>query len=320
MKAMALTYFTGEAKLVEVKKPIPNKDQVLVQVKYSALDTAADAVLQKTWIGYGTHARTSPLLLGWHYSGTVVVVGDEVEHLAKGDDVFGFLPYAPTTKQGAFSEYITVKENECAKKPDSINHDLAAASTTEALTALQAMRDKGDLVEGKSLLVVGAGGGVGSLAVSIANRLGAHVTAVCSQKDEERVENFGADVVIDRSRVDVLKQNTKYDVIFDTPQALSPRKAMEKLNPGGTYVTTLPSWGLLGGMFVSLFTSKGVKLIGCLSKKEDLKLVGNWLALDGLQVDIDLSYDVKDMEKALERQKSRGKVGRVVIKVEDGWQ
>jgi len=158
------------------------------------------------------------------------------------------------------------------------------------------------------------------VAVGIAKRLGAHVTAVCSTKDVKRVEELGADVVVDRSKSDVFntKDPSKYDIIFDTPAKYSALQCFQFLNPKGSYVTTLPSLSLVAGMFVSMFNGKKTSFVECDSKLNDLELVGKWLA-DGLVVDIDSTFPIRDIAKALSRQNDIAKVGRVVIQVLGGW-
>jgi len=122
--------------------------------------------------------------------------GSEVADLKVGDDVFGHLQYDSQTIQGSFSEYIGVPDTDCAKKPTDVAFGVAAATPTDAMTALQ---DEGGLEEGMRLLVLGGGGCVGAAAIQIAKALGAsHVTATCSTRDVERVRSLGADDVIDR--------------------------------------------------------------------------------------------------------------------------
>merc|ERR1712038_1124602 len=132
--------------------------------------------------------------LGYHYSGIVHDLGSKVTSPKKGAKVFGFLQYEPSQAQGAFAEYITVKPNECAilDKKSNITNEVSAASGTETLTALQAIRDfgkMGDNGKGKSILIVGAGGGVGSAGVQIAKKMGATVTAVVSSKDVKNAKS-----------------------------------------------------------------------------------------------------------------------------------
>lgn len=319
MKAVELQYESGEDRVIEVMKPTAKASEVLVKVKYSAIDTATKDVVQKTWTGYFVHAQTKPLILGWHYSGTVEAVGQGVNNLKVGEKVWGFLQYDTKQNQGAFAEYITVKEDECARVPENVSLEKVTAASTEALTALQALRDKGGLAEKESILVLGAGGGVGAAAVQIAKLIGAHVTAVCSTKDVERVKGFGADVVLDRTQTAVFSNDAKYDVIFDTPAKYSPWRSFKHLKPKGVFVVTLPSMGLLVGMLLSFFNGKKASFVECHSTSKDLELVGGWLSSDGLNIDIDSTYAIKDIGNALKRQGDKAKAGRVVIQVEDGW-
>jgi len=321
MKAVELQYKSGEDSIIEVMTPTAIDSEVLVKVKYSAIDTATNQVLQKTLPGYFVHKWTTPLILGWHYSGTIEAVGPKAKNLKVGDEVWGFLQYEPQQTQGTFAEYVTVEEEDCARIPEGIDLKELTAASTECLTALQAIRDLGGLSEKKSILVLGAGGGVGSAAVQIAKQLGARVTAVCSSKDVERVKDFGADVVLDRTTQSdkFFSKDTKYDVIFDTPSKYSPWRSFQYLNPRGVFVATLPSMGLLGAMVLSFFNGKKAAFVECHSKRQDLELVGGWLSNGSLKIDVDSTYAVKDIRKALERQGNKAKVGRVVIQVEGGW-
>lgn len=325
MKAVQFLYKTTETKTISTAKPtLDQPDDILVKVSYSALDTAFDTVVDKTFIGSFVHKFTDPLFLGWHFSGTVEQVGEGAKSdFPIGSKVFGHLQYAPETEQGSLAEYIVVKADACATKPDSVDASVAAASATEVLTALQSIRDEGGLVDGskQSILINGAGGQVGASAVQIAKRMGATVTAICSTKDVNRVTRLGADVVIDRKKTQnifaALTENG-YDVIFDTPNALSPSKSLKYLKGQGNYVMTLPNWGILWGLFWAMFTKKSVKMISVKSKKADLELLGSWLE-DGFEVDVDCVVPIKDVERAAARNRASSKKGRVVVQVEGGW-
>jgi len=315
MKAL-LFQFGGGYSVVDVPTPEPADDEVLVKVVNSALDTAHDTVVNKVGVtAHVLHKVKDPLYLGYHYSGIVTKVGSKVSNLETGSEVFGHLQYSGSTTQGAFAEYILVKGTDCAVKPASVPFDIAAAAATETMTAIQGMRDHGGLSEGKSVLIVGAAGGVGSAAVGIAKRLGAHVTAVCSGRDVQRVKNLGADVVINRSEQDVTKLGDKFDLIFDPPNGLE--LPLDLLNQGGTYVITVPKLALIWGKVVTLFSSKHVSFVQANSKREDLEQIAQWLQ-DGWTIDIDSKYDIKDMDKALESYRGH-KNGRVVIQVDSGW-
>jgi len=293
--------------------------------QYSALDTALDPVLRNTFVGGLVHKQTDPLVCGWHFSGVVETVGSKVSDFQSGIQVFGHLPYSSSTTQGSLSEYITVKSDGLAVKPESIEMDMAAASTTEPLTALQALRDVGKLPKGGRVLVNGAGGQVGSCAVQIAKALGSQVTAVCSTKDVDTVTKLGATTVIDRKKTqDVLGQlePAEFDVIFDTPGKMSARKVLKFLKPKGVYVNPSPDDMLdfLLGKLFALLSYKSVSMIMVESKKADLEQVGQWLEDSSLKINVDSVHDVKNCAAAIERQNDSSKNGRVVVKVEGGFE
>ena len=201
MKVIALVDKTN-MKVQDSKKPSPKKGEVSIKVAYSVLNTAFHEVAYRTMIpGSLLHnLKVKPLVAGWHFSGTVESIAEDVSDLEVGeDDVFGHLQYASSTRQGILAEYITVSASECAKIPEGIPEmDVAAAITSEALTALQGMRDQGKLSKGKSILII-AVGGVGSQAVQVAKALKAGaVHAVCSTKDVTKAVKLGANLAIDR--------------------------------------------------------------------------------------------------------------------------
>jgi NADPH:quinone reductase-like Zn-dependent oxidoreductase len=150
--------------------------------------------------------------------------------------------------------------------------------------------------------------------VGIAGRLGGHVTAVCSTRDVDRVTALGADVVIDRKQADPFATASPYDVAFDTPAAYSFGRCAPVLSPGGTYVTTLPGASLLAGMLQALFSSRRCRFVQVASRRADLELVGSWLS-EGMEVPIDSRHRLADLAAALQRQKDRGRSGRVVVDV-----
>ena len=338
MKAMAFDYNTSKFASVDISRPTMESDEVLIKVQYAAIDSTGEAVMRKEMIRHFVHAKTKPFVIGWHFGGRVVDAGKSVDDLIIGDQVWGFFEYTPETKQGSFAEYIAVKATQCAKKPDSVDLATATAASTECITALQAIRDDGGLLQERRLpsspsspssssnqalpcvLVLGAGGAVGSVAVQIAKRLGAHVTAVCSTKDVKRVESLGADAVIDRKKTKNIlgSKSSKYDVIFDTPSMYFAPKCMRHLKNKGAYVATLPSVGLFMGKFVSIFNGKSSMFIECKSRRDDLELIGAMLE-DGMCVDICSTFKIKDINRAIVKQADRNKIGRVVIEVEGGW-
>lgn len=310
---------TGDGvEMFEISKPTPGPGEVRVKVIASAVNPGEEKVIAGGFVGRFLHAKTSPLVLGWDFAGTVDALGDGVTDLEEGAAVWGHLAYSPSQKQGAFAEYLTMPRTALAAKPDNVPYHVAAAAATVSMTALQSLRDLGGFGEGGKALIIGAGGGIGSVAVGIGKRLGGHVTAVCSTKDVDRVEALGADAVIDRKKSDPLDAESAYDVIFDTPAVYSFGRCAKILRNGGTYVTTMPDAALVMGMARALFTSKHCRFVQVASQRADLELVGGWLS-DGLEVPIDSRHKIADLDAALKRQSDRGRVGRVVVDVAEGW-
>ena len=310
---------TGDGvEMLEIPKPKPGRGEVRITVIASAVNAGEKKVISGDFVGRFLHAKTSPLVLGWDFAGTVDAVGDGVTDIDEGAAVWGHLAYSMSQKQGAFAEHVTIPREALAAKPDDVPYHVAAATPTVALTSLQSLRDLGRLSEGGKALIIGAGGGIGSVAVGIGKRLGGHVTGVCSTKDVERVEALGADVVIDRKKSDPLDAESAYDVVFDTPAVHSFGRCAKILRAGGTYVTTLPNAALITGMARALFTSKRCCFVQVASRRADLELVGRWLS-DGLEVPIDSRHKIADLGAALKRQTDRGRVGRVVVDVAEGW-
>ncbi|HTL38842.1 MAG TPA: NAD(P)-dependent alcohol dehydrogenase [Kofleriaceae bacterium] len=303
----------------DIEMPALTAGSVQVRVVASALNPADVKVLGGQFAGRVLHGRTRPLISGYDFSGVVEAKADGVDDLSAGDEVFGFLPYSSSNKQGAFAEHVVVPRNAIARKPAGIGHDVAAASATPAVSALQALRDKGTLPTGGKLLVIGAAGGVGSLAVVIAKAWAkAHVTAVCSTYAVDYVRELGADDVIDRRVTEPSKIEGAFDVIFDSAAAYSFTTFRHALARGGAYVTTLPGPALLTGKLLSAFSSKRCHTFLVKPVRADLEIVGELLAA-GMKVSIDSHFPVRDLSKALERH-ARGEVrGRIVIDVERGW-
>ena len=165
-------------------------------MRAAAVNPADLKVLAHRGGGSFLHASRFPLILGFDFSGVVAEVGAAAGPHAIGDEVFGFLPYARSTRGGSFGEYVAVGADTVGPRPRSISHEQAAAAATSAATALQALR-KGKLAAGQTVLINGASGGVGSYAVQIAKILGATVIATCSASKIDHVKALGATRVYD---------------------------------------------------------------------------------------------------------------------------
>src|SRR5215212_158753 len=220
--------------LQEVEKPEPPDDGVLVRVR-------AASVNRVDWYGMtGTPLVARPMtglrrpkspLIGVDFAGRVEAVGKDVTDLKPGDDVFG----GRSGNTGSFAEYVCAQKG-IARKPANLTFEEAAAVPVAALTALQGLRDHGQLQPGQKVLVNGASGGVGTFAVQVAKALGAEVTAVCSTRNVEQARALGADRVIDYAREDFTRAGERYDVILDIAGSKPWSRCRRVMNPHATLV------------------------------------------------------------------------------------
>lgn len=170
--------------------------------------------------------RANNGVVGTDIAGTVEAVGGNVTDLHPGDEVFGWC-------KGAFAEYAAAEEKKLALKPNNITWEHAATIGVSAFTALQALRDRGKVQAGQSVLIVGASGGVGTFAVQLAKLSGAEVTGVCSPRNIELVRSLGADHVVDYTRQDFTRSDRKYDLILDNVGVHSLKDTRRALKPNG---------------------------------------------------------------------------------------
>ena len=226
-------YGTAEVlELRDVPTPVPAEGQVLLRVHAAGVDYGTWHLM--TGLPYvlrlGTGLRTPrQRVRGADVSGVVVEVGEGVTSWQPGDEVFG-------VGAGAFAEYAVATASSLVPKPAAVGFAQAAAVPTSGLTALQALRDQARVQPGQRVLVIGAGGGVGTFAVQVARALGAHVTGLCSAGKVELVRSLGADEVVDRGREDVFGGAHRFDVVLDTAGSRPLRVLRRALTPRGTLV------------------------------------------------------------------------------------
>ncbi len=211
MKAIVRERY-GNAQLREIDKPEPADDEVLVRVHAASLNRFDWYRLTGTpWLARLPNELRRPKShkLGSDFAGTVEAVGKNVTQFRPGDEVFG-------GTAGSLAEYLAVPEDgQIAPKPAGASFEEAAALPVAGVTALQGLRDKGEVQPGQKVLVNGASGGVGTFAVQIAKALGAEVTAVCSTRNVEQARTLGADRVIDYTREDFTRSGERYDMLLD---------------------------------------------------------------------------------------------------------
>jgi NADPH:quinone reductase-like Zn-dependent oxidoreductase len=238
-------------RLEDVDRPVVKDDEVLVRVRAAAVNppdwAGVHGVPYIVRLAFGLR-RPKLGIRGTDMAGIVDSVGMNVTRLRVGDEVFG-------RGAGTFAEYAVAPEEHLVPKPAGMTFEQAAAVPMSGLTALQALRDAGGIQPGQKVLIVGAGGGVGTFAVQIAKSFGAEVTGVCSASKLDLVRSIGADHVIDYAQEDFTAGEKRYDLVLDNVLRHSLTGLLRALERKGTLVPN-------GGQFYKRwFASTGVLLI-----------------------------------------------------------
>jgi NADPH:quinone reductase-like Zn-dependent oxidoreductase len=291
----------GVVRVEEVEQPALADDRVLVRVRASSLNKA-DWHELRGWprflrpVTRGGVLRPKTALFGTDFAGVVEKVGKDVTDLAPGDEVFG-------GRSGAFAEYVSAVN--VFRKPANVTFEEAATMGIAGLTALQGLRDHGNLQPGERVLINGASGGVGTLAVQIAKALGAHVTAVCSTRNVEQTRELGADRVLDYTRQDFTREGERYDLIADVAGGHSWSAMRRALEPEGRLVIVgahgSPSQlGHIAAIWLaSRFGKHTAKFFVASFNKEDLQTLADMLESGTLKPAIDRTYELTEAQDAL---------------------
>ena len=302
--------------LEDVARPKPGDNEVLVKVE-------AASVNPLDW----HHMRGSPYFMrlssgvgspkddrmGVDFAGVVAAVGEQVTEFKPGDEVFG-------GRSGAFAEYVLVPDDRAiVHMPTGVSFEHAASLPIAALTALQALRDKGDLQPGQKVLINGASGGVGTFAVQIAKSMGAEVHGVCSTRNVELVRSLGADRVWDYKKEDYTESDEVYDLIIDMVgnHSLSKNRSVMSAQgrlvivggPSGNWLGPMkrPVAALLSGPFVD---QELIILLARL-RKDDLTEVAGLVQSGAVRPVIDRRFALQDVKAAItysEEGRARGKI------------
>jgi len=267
--------------------------------------------------------RPTTTVRGTDVAGIVEAVGKNVTDLQPGDEVFGSAWADTMATTGTFAEFTVVPASQLINKPANLTFEEAAASVMSGLTALIAMRDVGKVGPGTRVLINGASGGVGTVAVQIAKALGAQVTGVSSTKNLELVRSLGADHVIDYTREDFTLSEQRYDVILDNVMNHPPSVTARALAPRGMLIPN--SIGNTGGLLAGLLRgaraallgrgSTNVQFVKCVVNREHLKALATLLESGQVKVVIDKTYPLNEAADAVAHMlghHARGKVATTV--------
>jgi len=318
-KIVCTKYGSSEVlQLKEVEKPVPCENEVLIKV-HAATVTPADIAFRKgdPFVSRSFTGLLKPKFTpGDELAGEIEAVGTGVKVFKKGDRVFG----SNGTTFGAHAEYICLPEDTALGiMPANVDYGEAVAVCYAGLTALPFLRDKASIKNGQKVLINGASGSIGTLAVQLARYYGAEVTGVCSTANLELVRSLGAERAIDYTKEDFAKTGQTYDIIFDVVAKSSFSRCKNALKPEGIYLTTFPSPGI---MIQSIWTSKfsrkkaifnATGLRAAREKSKDLLFLKELTEAGKLKPVIDRRYPLEQIAEAHIYVEEGHKKGNVII-------
>jgi len=305
----------------EVERPTPNDNQVLLRVQAASANPLDWHLMRgepfiARLMGTGL-LKPKSSKVGADVAGRVEAVGKDVTQFKPGDEVFG-------TCNGSFAEYACAREDRLALKPANVSFEEAAAIPVAATTALQGLRNKGQIQPGQKVLVNGASGGVGTFAVQIAKSYGTEVTGVCSTRNLDLVRKIGADHVVDYTQEDFTKnEQQRYDLIFDAVGNRSVSDYKRALKPGGT--CAVAGFSSMSRMFEHsalgpLRSKTGNKKVGGMGmakiNQNDLVFLKQLVETQKVRPVIDRRYPLSETADAIRYLEAGHAQGKVVITVE----
>jgi NADPH:quinone reductase-like Zn-dependent oxidoreductase len=316
MKAIVYTKYgpPGVLHLEEVGKPAPKDNEILIKVHAASINSydwrhlGPDPLFLR-FMGGGL-LKPKHRILGADMAGQVEAIGRDVKQFKPGDEVLGDGGY------GGYAEYAAVAENKFVLKPADLSFEEAAAMPMAALTALQGLRDKGQIKAGQKVLINGASGGVGTFAVQIAKSYGTEVTGVCRTAKMDLVRSIGADDVIDYTQEDVTKIGRQYDLIFDVAAFRSILAYKRILSAGGLYVIAGGSMArIFQSMAISMTGAKNMRFIGAKVKQEDLLFILELMKAGKVRSIVDKRFPLSEAAEAFRYFEEGCTRGKVVITV-----
>ncbi|MFF9979131.1 NAD(P)-dependent alcohol dehydrogenase [Streptomyces erythrochromogenes] len=305
-------------RIEEVDRPVPGRGEVLIRVRAAAVDQGVWHLM--AGMPYAVRAvtglrRPRARVRGMDVAGVVEAVGQDVTRFRPGDEVYG-------NCQGSFAEYARAKEGTLAPKPRGISFEEAATVPVSGCTALNAVRDSGQVTAGQRVLVLGASGGVGSFAVQVAKAYGAHVTGVCSAAKADLVRSLGADEVLDYAQEDPVDGSRRYDVILDIAGNRPLSRLRRALTPRGILVIVGGEGGgdwiggnqrQLGALLLSPFVGHRLRPLGTLVRRRDLEALTELIEAGSVAPAVDRTYPLAEVPEAIRRLRDGRVRGKIAI-------
>ena len=308
----------------QVQRPLPDEHEVLIKVRAASVNPLDWHYMEGIpyllrMMGSGFRKPIDPRL-GTDVAGVVEAVGNHETRFKPGDEVFG-------VGGGAYADYALASDEQIVLKPDDLSFEQAAAIPIAAVTALQGLRDKGQVRRGQKVLINGASGGVGTFAVQIAKFFGAEVTGVCSTRNVDLVRSLGADHVIDYTKEDFTRSAQRYDLILDNVANRGLLEFRHVMTPKATYVLIGgggpddsrgllgPIAGLLKAALLSLFVSQKFGMFIASINRDDLGVLAKLVSDKKVAPVIDRTYPLNQVPVAMRYIETGHARAKVVITV-----
>ena len=309
MKAIVINTYGNEDVLnyIDVARPEPKADEVLVKVHAAAVNPADWKIRNGLGEMFGLKL---PLILGGEIAGTIEEVGVEVKNFKQGDAVYGIT--ASGGLSGGYAEYALAKADAIAPKPESITLEEAAAIPVAALTAWQAMFDVAHLSSGQKISIVGASGGVGSMAVQLAKAKGAFVIGTASGRNEQYVREVGADEFVDYTKQNFEEVVKDMDVVFDTIGGDTLEQAFKTLKKGGFLVSAVET---PSEEKAKKFDIKVAQLLFFQPSAQQLTEINRLIEAGKLKIYIETVLPLPEVKKAHQLSQSRRTRGKIVLQI-----
>ena len=306
----------------DVETPAPKDNEVLINIRAAVVEPTDIAMrLGKPFIARFFSGLTRPKnpILGFELAGDIEAVGKDVTRFKPGDRVFG----VTGPESGSHAPYMCLPEDGTLTTiPEGMEYEEAVSIVDGAMTALPFLKEKGHIQPGQQVLINGASGSVGGYGVQLAKHFGANVTGVCGPTNIELVKSLGADKVIDYSKDDFTANGERWDIVFDAVGKSSFSRCRSVLKPGGYYLTTVPSVGILFFMpWTAIFGNKKALMAATglrptEVRQKDLAVIKELMELGKIRPVIDRRYSLEDIADAHRYVEAGHKKGSVIITME----